>query len=281
MNDLTGKKALVTGGASGIGAAISGELAALGAEVAVHYHSSAEGARELTERIEQIGGRAMSVGGDLTDESQVQEMVRTVAERFGSLDILVNNSGDMVARCPVDEISVDFYRKVQAVNMDSAVMVTREALPLLRTAAGERTSPGSGDRQAAAGATTAADPDTVRRGASIINISSLAGRKGGAGGSLAYASAKGAMLAFTRGLATELAADGIRVNAVCPGLILGSRFHEVHTSDEAKQRTIAGIPLGRAGTCEEVARAVAFLASEYNGFITGTSLDINGGAYMA
>ena len=120
-----------------------------------------------------------------------------------------------------------------------------------------------------------------RGGASIVNLASLAGRKGGHGGSLIYATAKGAVLTFTRALSTELAPYGIRVNALAPGLILGSRFHEVHTTEASKRESIAGIPLGRAGTCEDIARAAAFFASEDNGFITGATLDINGGVYMA
>ena len=118
-------------------------------------------------------------------------------------------------------------------------------------------------------------------GASIVNISSLAGRKGGHPGSLAYATAKGAVLSFSRALSTELADRGIRVNAVCPGLILGTKFHATHTSEESARKTIQGIPLGRAGAPQDVARAVAFLASEYSGFITGATLDINGGVYSA
>jgi len=116
---------------------------------------------------------------------------------------------------------------------------------------------------------------------SVVNLSSLAGRKGGHPGSLVYSTAKGAMLTWTRALATELGPQGIRINAVAPGFMLGSSFHATHTTAESARRTIATIPLGRAGNCEDVARAVAFLASEYDGFITGATLDVNGGVYCA
>jgi len=253
MNKLDGKFALVTGGASGIGGAISEELASAGTAVAIHYHSSKDAAQKLAAKITGSGGRAITISADLTEEAQVKRLFAEVNSEFGALDILVNNTGDLVERHPLSEMSLEFYHTVQAVNMDSAVLVTREALPLLKKAGA----------------------------ASIVNLASLAGRKGGHGGSLAYATAKGAMLTFTRALSTELAEHGIRVNAVAPGLILGSRFHAVHTTEESKNKTIAGIPLGRPGYCEDVARAVAFLASEYDGFITGATLDINGGVYMA
>ncbi len=179
-------------------------------------------------------------------------MFREVGRHLGSLDILVNNTGDLVARHLLEEMSFDFYRQVLAVNLDSMMLVTRAAIPLMK---------GGG-------------------GASIVNLASLAGRKGGHPGSLIYATAKGAVLTFTRALATELAPQGIRVNAIAPGLILGSRFHEIHSTEESKRQTIADIPLGRAGNCEDIARAAAFLAGEYDGFITGATLDINGGVYM-
>jgi 3-oxoacyl-[acyl-carrier protein] reductase len=173
---------------------------------------------------------------------------------LGGLDILVNNAGNLVERRPVGEIDPDFWARVQQINVDSMVWVTRAAVPHL-----------------------AGSPD----GASIINLSSLAGRKGGHPGSLAYSTAKGAILTWTRSLATELAPRGIRVNAVAPGLILGTNFHNTHTTPQSARATVAQIPLGRAGTPDDVARAVTYLASEYDGFITGSTLDINGGVYSA
>ena len=115
----------------------------------------------------------------------------------------------------------------------------------------------------------------------MVNLASLAGRKGGHPGSLVYSTTKGAILTFTRALALELAPQGTRVNAVAPGLILGTSFHNTHTSEDSANETIKGIPLGRAGNPDDVARVVAYLASEYDGFVTGATIDINGGVYSA
>ena len=122
---------------------------------------------------------------------------------------------------------------------------------------------------------------TKNENSAIVNLASLAGRKGGHGGSLAYSTTKGAILTFTRAMAAELGPKGVRVNAIAPGLILGTSFHNTHTTEESANETIATIPIGRAGNTDDVARAVAYLASEYDGFITGATLDINGGVYMA
>src|SRR5262249_19552464 len=145
----------------------------------------------------------------------------------------------------LETIETDFWMRTMDINVNSMLWVTRAAVPAL----------------AKSGA------------ASIVNLSSVAGRKGGQPGALAYSTAKGAVLTWTRALATELATKGIRVNAVTPGLILGTRFHDTHTTEAAKQAIIQQIPLGRAGTSDDVARAVVFLASEYDGFITGATLD--------
>ncbi|MFH0910496.1 MAG: SDR family NAD(P)-dependent oxidoreductase [Planctomycetota bacterium] len=254
MKDLVGKKALVTGGGSGIGRAVVRELAGLGAEVAIHYFTSRGPAEALVRELEAQKRPALAVGGDLTREADVRELVARVEERFGCLDVLVNNAGDLVGRQTLEGMPLEFLRRVTAVNVETLMLVTREALPLLKHRPG---------------------------GSSIVNLSSLAGRKGGHAGALAYSAAKGAILAWTRALSTELAPYGIRVNAVAPGLMLGSRFHAAHSSEESRRETVARIPLGRAGTLEDVARAVAFLASETDGFITGATLDINGGIYMA
>ena len=118
-------------------------------------------------------------------------------------------------------------------------------------------------------------------GASVVNLASLAGRKGGHPGSLAYSTAKGAALTMTRAMSNELGPDGVRVNALAPGLILETSFHDTHTTKESAAKTIAGIPLGRAGNPGDVAHAAVFLAEQFDGFITGATLDINGGVYSA
>jgi len=253
MNSLKNKNTLVTGGASGIGRAIVRELAGLGANVLIHYHHSKDSAVALAEEIRALGVDADIVQADLSTEAGAGALAAAVAKKWSNLDVLVNNAGDLVARRKLEEMDMEFYRSVISINLDSNVLVTRAMIPLLKKS----------------------------RASSIVNLASLAGRKGGHAGSIIYSTAKGAILTLTRSLSSELAPYGIRVNAVAPGLILGSAFHATHTTEESKQATIRDIPLHRAGTCEDVARAVAFFASEYDGFITGATLDINGGIYMA
>jgi 3-oxoacyl-[acyl-carrier protein] reductase len=253
MGTLMKKRALVTGGGQGLGYAIVEALAAAGADVAIHYFSSEGPARELEKKVAAGGGRARAFQGDLTKEADATALVERAAQFLGGLDILINNTGDLVERRFLEHVDMPYWERVMSVNVTSMMLVTRAAAPWLAKA-GE---------------------------ASIVNLSSLAGRKGGHAGALVYSTAKGAVLTWTRSLATELAPKGVRVNAVTPGLILGTRFHHTHTTAESAQATIKGIPLRRAGTPEDVARAVAFLASEYDGFITGATLDINGGVYAA
>ncbi len=253
MEKLKGKRALVTGGGQGLGEAIVRHLLAAGADVAIHYFSSEAGAREIRAYAPPLGRRAEVFRADLTREVEAHALVANAANFLGGLDILINNTGDLIQRRNLGEVDMEFWQRVMDVNVTSMMLVTRAALPWL-----------------------------VKAGqASIVNLSSLAGRKGGHPGSLVYSTAKGAVLTWTRALANELAPRGVRVNCVAPGLILGTRFHNTHTTAESAQQTVAGIPLGRAGTPDDVARAVVYLASEFDGFITGATLDINGGVYAA
>ncbi len=225
MNRLQSKRALVTGGGQGLGRAIVEELLSQGCDVAIHYHKSSEGA-EAVKQAAPPGVRAQCFAADLTSATPAHELVDRAVCFLGGLDILVNNTGDLVGRRKIEDLDLQFWQ-----------------------------------------------------GVIEVNLASLAGRMGGHAGSLAYSAAKGAVLTWTRSLARDLGPRGIRVNAVAPGLILGTSFHNTHTTAESAAATVTGIPLGRAGTPADVARAVAFLASEGDGFITGATLDINGGVF--
>lgn len=250
-NKLSGKNVLITAGAQGIGESITKHFIDSGANVAIHYFSSSDTADQLVNTATSKGQKAIAISGDLTQEEDANVLVEKTVEALGSLDILINNAGSLVARKLLNEIDTEFWQRVMDINMTSMMFVTRAATPYL------------------------AKSDS----SSIVNLASLAGRKGGHPGSLAYATSKGAILTYTRALATELGGQGIRVNAVAPGLILGTKFHNTHTTKESADATIAGIPIQRAGNADDVARAVLYLASEYDGFITGATLDINGGVY--
>jgi 3-oxoacyl-[acyl-carrier protein] reductase len=253
MGSLVGKRALVTGAEQGIGKAVAEGLLNAGCDLAVHYYMGEEGPRELAALAEGLGRRCRAFQADLTDEPAAVAMVKQAAAFLGGLDVLVNNVGGLVERRILDKVDTAFWRRVIDLNLTTMMLITREAAPHL----------------AAAGAS------------SIVNLASLAGRKGGHPGSLVYSMTKGAVLTFTRALATELAPQGVRVNAVAPGLILGTRFHNTFTTKESADETIRGIPLRRAGDVFDVARPIVFLASEYDGFITGETIDINGGVYCA
>jgi 3-oxoacyl-[acyl-carrier protein] reductase len=248
---LAGKNVLITAGAQGIGESITKHFVDNGANVAIHYFSSADTANQLVEDATNKGVKAVAISGDLTKEADAKAMVEKTIEALGGLDILINNAGSLVARRMLNEMEAEFWHKVMDINLTSMMFVTKAAAPHL---AKNTTS-------------------------SIVNLASLAGRKGGHPGSLVYATSKGAILTFTRALSTELGPQGTRVNAVAPGLILGTSFHNTHTTKESAATTTAGIPIQRAGNAADVARAVLFLASEYDGFITGATLDINGGVY--
>ncbi|WP_282133401.1 SDR family NAD(P)-dependent oxidoreductase [Cellulophaga baltica] len=248
---LSGKNVLITAGAQGIGEAITKHFIDSGANVAIHYFSSADTANQLTEYATSKGQKAIAISGDLTKEADANALVAKTVETFGSLDILINNAGSLVARRMLNEMEAEFWHKVMDINLTSMMFVTKAAAPHL----------------------------AKNEASSVVNLASLAGRKGGHPGSLAYSTSKGAILTFTRALSAELGPQGTRVNAVAPGLILGTSFHNTHTTKESAAATTAGIPIQRAGNADDVARAVIYLASEFDGFITGATLDINGGVY--
>jgi 3-oxoacyl-[acyl-carrier protein] reductase len=253
MGKLKGKNAFITGTSQGLGAAIAETLIDSGCNVCMHYFSSEEEPKKLQQIAAASQQKAIYVQGDLTKEADVVKCVKAGVDFLGSFDILVNNSGSLVKRNAIEDITSVYWKTLIDVNLTTMMLVTKEILPYLNQ----------------------------KGSSSIVNVASLAGRMGGHNGSLVYSMCKGAVLTWTRSLAKELGARGIRVNAVAPGFIDGTRFHETHTTKESALKTIASIPLGRAGNSFDVARAVAFLASEYDGFITGETIDINGGVYSA
>ncbi len=248
---LRGKRVLVTAGAQGIGAAITRRFIEADATVAVHYYSSESSAKSLVDEARGRGLDAIAVQGDLTQREDAERVAVEIKSAFGGLEVLINNAGSLVERRYHGDVDDIHWKTVWDVNVTSAQNMSQAVVELLGK----------------------------NGGSSIVNLASLAGRKGGHPGSLAYSTSKGAILTWSRALASELAPKGIRVNALAPGLILGTSFHDTHTTKESADATVATIPLGRAGNVDDVARAALYLASEFDGFITGATLDINGGVY--
>lgn len=247
MSKLNGKVAVVTGGSRDIGQAIAIALAKLGANVVVNYLNSQSGALETVSQIKALGVEAIAVKADVSKLNDIEHLKRQTADAFGEqVHILVNNAGGLFARKTLAEFDEDFYNLVMDVNFKSTVFVSQAFAPLMP------------------------------KDSSIINISSLAARDGGGGGSALYSSSKGAVTTFTRAMAKELGPKGIRVNAVCPGLI-GTKFHDDFTKDEIRVKVAANTPVRREGMAEEVADLVAYLATNQASFITGNNIDINGG----
>lgn len=248
---LDGQVALVTGGASGIGNAVSRVLAEQGAAVAVHYFHSGAQAEEVVAAVKTAGTNALGVQADLSRPGEADRVVARTVDALGRLDILVNNAGFLVQRCPIAEMSDELYHTIMDVNLTSTFWMCRAALRhMLATGSG-----------------------------SIVNMSSAAAFAGGGSGAAIYAASKAAIVGFTRALSREVGARGIRVNAVAPGQI-GTQFHDRFSTPEGRANTVKTIPLGREGTAEEVAHAVAFLASPAASFVNGEICGVNGGMYF-
>lgn len=242
---MQGKVAIVAGGGRDIGRACALELAKNGAKVVITYHSSSTSALSAVAEIQSLGQQAVAVQADLTNQVDVDKTIATALDSFGSIDTLVHVSGGLVGRVRVEEMSLEHYNNVMNVNMTSLFMMTRASIPHLQ--------PGS----------------------SIVTFASQAGRDGGGPGAAIYATAKGAVMTYTRALAKELGPD-IRVNSVCPGMI-STGFHDTFTQDTVRQNVAGATALKREGTSEEVAKVVAFLASDDAAFMTGNNVDVNGG----
>ncbi|WP_281890927.1 SDR family NAD(P)-dependent oxidoreductase [Paenibacillus sp. YYML68] len=250
--NLTGKVALVTGGNNGIGLAIAQTLAKAGAKVAISYLKDAEAAARAVESIRELGAEVVSFQSDLTDVAQADVLANNVREAFGPIDILVNNAGHLVKRVPNAEMEEEHYQKVMDVNFKSCVFMCK-----------------------------AVAKDMIeKKGGKIVNLTSVAAHNGGGPGATIYAAGKGAVLTYTKGLAKELAAHQIQVNGISPGFIGQTAFHSTFTPDAARVATINSIPLGREGTPQDVANLALFLSSSLSDYITGETVEINGGMFM-
>jgi 3-oxoacyl-[acyl-carrier protein] reductase len=249
--DLNGKVALVTGSSSGIGRATVEALAANGARVAINFHRNEAGAEAARAKIISGGGSAIILQADVTRASEVQSLVENTIAEIGPIDILVNNAGSLVERLRILELTEARWDEVIDLNLKSAFLCCR----------------------AVAGSMM------ERKTGAIINVSSIAGRNGGALGSIHYSAAKGGLITFTKGLAKELAPFGVRVNAVSPGVI-DTPYHEQFSSPEMMKTYAGMIPLGRVGTPPEVGKVICFLASDAASYLAGETIEINGGMFM-
>ena len=250
MQVLSKKVAIITGGSRDIGEQVSLKIALAGAKVCINYLNNEQKALETLATIRSSGGEAIIVKGDMTISSDVEKILQSCIEAFGNtIDILVNVAGGLIARKQLAEMDENFWDAVMDVNVKSAFLVTKAVVPYMTN------------------------------GGSIVNFSSQAARDGGGFGAIAYASAKGAILTMTKGLAKELGPKGIRVNCISPGMI-NTNFHNTFTKDEVRKNVAAATPLRREGEAAEIGDLALYLVSNASSFITGASIEINGGTYF-
>lgn len=251
MTKLQSKVAIVTGGSRDIGRAVSLKLASEGAKVVVNYYNNEDDANATLQAIESAGGTAILYKGDMTKPDDVDGLVAATQKAFGdTIDILINVTGGMVERKTLDVMDFDFFEYVMRLNVTSTFLACKAVAP------------------------------NMPKGSAIVNFASQAGRDGGGPGASAYATAKGAIMTFTRGMAKELGPKGIRVNALCPGMIATS-FHDTFTADAVRENVANATPLRRQGQANETADAAVYLASDDASFITGANVDINGGLFFS
>jgi 3-oxoacyl-[acyl-carrier protein] reductase len=249
MIDLAGKTAVVTGGSRGIGRACATLLAKAGARVAICYHVERPWADLVVQRIVEAGGEAFALEADVTRSEEMEMLIDEAVDRYDQLDILVNNAG-IWKGSPIEEMSDDEWSEMLGVNLTGSFYAIRAAVPAMKE----------------------------NRFGRIINVSSTAGQRGEAMHAH-YAATKGGIIALTKSLAVELARDGITVNCVAPGWTETDMASEALAGPEAES-ILSSIPLGRAGTPEEVAGAVLFLASDLAAYVNGEILNVNGGSVL-
>src|SRR5579859_7167879 len=251
MMVLQNQVPMITGASSGIGRVTAEAMARQGARVGVNYLKNRAGAEQAVQAIRKTGGDAMAIQADVTSSADIQSLVAAVRKQWGRIDVLVNNAGDLLARRTLADMTEEYWDQVMALNLKSAFLCVKAVWEEM----------------------------AARKSGCIINISSIAGRNGGGPGAAAYAAAKGGLLTYTKGLAKELAPLGIRVNGVAPGVI-ATAYHERYSPPELFQKYLTTIPMARAGTSEEVADVIVFLASPAARYMTGETVEVNGGQWM-
>lgn len=251
MSTSTQRTMIVTGGSKGIGAAIARAAGGAGFRVALSYKGDAAGAEEAAREVAAAGGEALTIKADVAREEDVLALFEQVDARFGTPDVLVNNAGGVGRLGRVEAIAASTLTEVMAVNVVGSFLCCREAVRRMSTRHGGR-------------------------GGVIVNISSRAAGLGGAGEWVHYAASKGAVDSLTIGLAREVAAEGIRVNAVAPGLI-ATNLHAVAGAPDRLERLSPSIPMLRPGTAEEVADVVMWLACPASAYVTGAVIPVAGG----
>lgn len=250
MDDLKDKVVLITGASTGIGAACALAFGRQGCKVVVHFHNSQAAALAVAEAVEQAGGEALVVQGDLRLSADCERLVAQSAQRFSRIDVLINNAGALVKRVPIEALSDEMFNDIVGLNVRSMMMCTRHAIA------------------------------HMPEGSSIINLTSVAARNGGGPGASLYAGSKGFVSTATKGLAKELVGRKIRVNAIAPGVI-STPFHDKFSTPAQLEAMRLTIPMGRLGTADECVGAFLYLASEkLSSYVTGQIMEINGGQYM-
>ena len=250
-NRFENKTALITGASSGIGKAAAGGFAAEGAHVAITYRKNSAGAEDAVADITAGGGRAFALQLDQTDPDQIRAVTAQVIERFDRhVDVLVNNAGQWMASTPVTECPDDLWHRMLDINLTGPFLLCREIAPIM----------------------------VRQKSGAIVNVSSIASRAGGGGGSVPYAAAKAGLNNLTYGMARELAEHGVRVNGVAPGLV-DTPIH-ANPPQERIDAWLKAIPLKRMGRPEDLTGAILYLASDEASYVTGEMIHVNGGLLM-
>jgi len=250
MIRFDGKTALITGGSRGIGAAAAILFARLGADIAINYYANKVEAEKVRSEIEKLGRKCLAVKADMGTRVDCENLVRITIEEYGKIDILVNNAG-IWTEAAIENMTDEILDRLLDINLKGCFHTTTETVPHMKK----------------------------QKSGNIIFVASTAAQRGEAFHSH-YAASKGALIALTKSLSSELAPDNIRVNCVAPGWVDTDMSHQALIGPEAP-KILSLIPLGRAATAEEIAGPIVFMASEWAGFIDGEVLNVNGGAVLA